>query len=169
MIKFRWYYDIDAEEEYLNKMSRKGYYLESYKGGFYKFKKIKETDYTYRVDLVSNKSQEEVQEYIDLVRESGAKLIQNNGVWIYFRKKGDFKLYTDVDSQLDFYNRIKKMFYLLGLGELAMAIGQCCLYFSIKSYFNLFAAIFIGVIAIVFLFQTHKIDKKINELEKKKI
>lgn len=169
MIKFRLYYDIDAEEEYLNKMSKKGYYLENYKVGFYKFKKIKDTDYTYRVDLVPNKPQQEIQEYIDLVKESGAKLIQNNGVWMYFRKKGDFKLYTDVDSQIDFYNRIKKTFYLLGVGELAMAISQCCLYLSIRSYLNLFAAIFIGFIAIVFLFQTHKIDKKIKELEKKKI
>lgn len=169
MIKFRWYYDIDAEEEYLNKMSKKGYYLESFKCGFYKFKKIKETNYTYRVDLVPNKPQQEIQEYIDLVKESGAKLIQNNGVWMYFRKKGDFQLYTDVESQIDFYNRIKKMFYLIGLGESMIAIGQLSLYLSIKLNFNLFVTIFIGFIAIVFLFQVYKVDKKIKKLEKKKI
>lgn len=169
MIKFRWHYDIDAEEEYLNGMSKKGYYLENFNCGFYKFKKIKETNYTYRIDLVPNKPQQEIQEYIELVKESGAEFIQTWGTWMYFRKKGDFQLYTDVESQLDFYNRIKKMFSLIGLGELMIAIGECSLYLTIKLNLNLFAAIFIGFIAIVFLYQAYKLDKKIKKLEKKNI
>ena len=35
MIKFRWYYDIDKEEKFLNEMSRNGYRLKKYCIGLY--------------------------------------------------------------------------------------------------------------------------------------
>ena len=73
MIKFRWYYDIDLEEKFLNEMSRKGYYLKKFIIGFYKFDKIDSTDYTYRVDLINDRENSELKEYIDLIEQSGAK------------------------------------------------------------------------------------------------
>lgn len=170
MIKFRWYYDIDEEEKFLNDMSKKGYYLLHYWLGFYKFKKIDETDYTYRIDLINDKTEQEVQEYIELVKESGAEFIHTwFNTWIYFRKRGEFKLYTDIDSQIGFYNRIKKSFLVLGLAEGLVAFSQWGIFIINRLSINLFASIFISLISILFSYQTIKLNKKISKLEKKKL
>ena len=170
MIKFRWYYDVDKEENFLNNMSKKGYYLLHYWLGFYKFKKINETDYIYRIDLINDKTEQEVHEYIQIVEESGAEFIQTwCKSWIYFRKRGQFELYTDIDSQIGSYNRIRTMFLTLGLSEGLVAISQWGIFICDRLSINLFVGIFISLISFLFLYQTSKLNKKISNLEKKKL
>lgn len=169
MIKFRWYYDIDKEEKFLNEMSRNGYRLKKYCIGFYNFEKTNENDYTYRIDLIQDKTDEQLHEYIELIKETGAEFIQTFGVWAYFRKKGNFELYTDADSQIDFYNRTKSMFLLLAIAELLISIGQWGMFVGNTKELCFFTAMLLDSVAIIFLYQVFKINKKIKILKKEKI
>lgn len=166
MIKFRWYYDLDKEEEFLNEMSKKGYFLESYKLGFYQFKKTNNRDYTYRVDLMPDDIDKQ-KEYLELVKDSGAELIQTYNAWAYFRKKGDFELYTDVDSQITLYTRIKNMFQTIAIAEGVISISQLCLMFNDFRVLNIIVGAVTLLLATVFFYQTYKVNNKISKLKEK--
>ena len=107
MKKFRLYYDKDKEEAFLNEMSAKGYAMKRFFLGFYTFEKSQPGEYTYRVDLISDKTTEQRNELYDLVQDSGGELVQTWGIWAFFRKKGNFELYTDPESQIKQFKRIR--------------------------------------------------------------
>ena len=122
MIKFRLYYDIDKEERFLNKMSKNGYGFIKYFAGFYTFKKISPNQYTYRVDFIRDKDTENLDNYVELLEDSGATLIQTWGPWAFFKKEGEFELYTDTQSLIGLYIKIRNLFLILFFTEI------CCLF-----------------------------------------
>ena len=64
MIKFRWYVDSQKEQDWLNKMSKKGWALKSFLLGFYKFEKCEPGEYIYQIDLLpEGKSKKEIREF----------------------------------------------------------------------------------------------------------
>ena len=71
MKKFKLYYDKDKEEAFLNEMSAKGYAMKRFFLGLYTFEKCRPGEYTYRVDLISDKTVEQRNELYDLVQDSG--------------------------------------------------------------------------------------------------
>lgn len=87
MKKFKLYYDKDKEEAFLNEMSAKGYAMKRFFLGLYTFEKCRPGEYTYRVDLISDKTVEQRNELYDLVQDSGGELVQTWGIWAFFRKK----------------------------------------------------------------------------------
>ena len=117
MKKFRLYYDKDKEEVFLNEMSTRGYAMKRFFLGLYTFEKCQPGEYTYRVDLISDKTVEQRNELYDLIRGSGGELVQTWGIWAIFRKKGNFELYTDPESQIKQFERIRKIFIRLAIVE----------------------------------------------------
>ena len=117
MIKFRWYYDKDREEEFLNEMVSKGYAMTRFFLGVYWFEKCEPGEYTYRVDIIRDKDTKQKNEFYDLIRETGGELVETWGVWAFFRKKGAFELYSDNESKIEQYRRIKKIFLTLAIIE----------------------------------------------------
>lgn len=166
MIKFRLYYDKDKNEIFLNKMSSEGYAMKKFILGIYWFEKTKPNEYTYRVDLVRDKSEKELHEYISLIEESGAEFVQKWGIWAFFRKKSEFELYTDVDSQISLYKRIRSTFIAFTAVELGCLSSELNL-LSVNKYAKYFT-ILILIIIVAFLYQVYKCTKKIKELEKNK-
>lgn len=166
MIKFRLYYDKDKEETFLNRMSSEGYAMKKFILGIYFFEKTKPNEYTYCVDLVRDKSEKELHEYISLIEESGAEFVQRWGIWAFFRKKGEFELYTDIDSQISLYKRIRSTFIVFTSVELCCLSPQLNL-LSVNKYATYFI-ILILIIILTFLYQVYKCTKKIKELEKNK-
>lgn len=167
MIKFRWYYDIDKDEEFLNSMSKRGYELVEFFLGFYTFKKCEPNEYTYRIDLIGNKSIEEMEEYLDVIEDSGAILIKKWGPWAFFKKKGNFELYTDTESKIRLYTRIRNMFAFLSVIELVCSLINIippCIY-KYPYFGSLFGGILCGLIFIVFINQVFKCNKKIKDLK----
>jgi hypothetical protein len=127
MKKFKLYYDKDKEEAFLNDMSAKGYAMKRFFLGLYTFEKCQPGEYTYRVDLISDKTVEQRNELYDLVQDSGGELVQTWGIWAFFRKKGNFELYTDPESQIKQFRRIRTIF----------AASTCWnLHFSIPQWYN---------------------------------
>lgn len=107
MYKFRLYYDKDREEIFLNDMAAKGYAMEKFFLGLYTFTRCEPGEYTYRVDLIKGKTAKETNDFYDLVREAGGELVQTWGFWAFYRKRGAFELYTDQESQIAQYEKIK--------------------------------------------------------------
>ena len=166
MIKFRLYYDKDKEENFLNNMVKKGYAMKSFFLGLYTFEKCEPNEYTYRVDLIKDKSQKELEEYIELITETGAEYIQRWGVWAIFRKKGEFELYTDVESNIEQYSKIKTMFLALSILELCMVPLQVINYINYKQGISLFTAILLISVGLTFLIQVIKCNAKLNKLKR---
>ncbi len=129
MKKFRLYFDKDKEEAWLNEMCREGWAMVDFFAGLYVFVPCEPGEYTYRVDMPEDVRSTPIwkknREYINLVEETGAEYVCKWGWWLIFRKetaKGEFELYTDIESQVALYRRIRRMFLIVGLLECSLAL-----------------------------------------------
>ena len=166
MIKFRWYYDKDDEEKFLNDMSAKGYAMKRFFLGIYWFDKCNPNEYTYRVDIINDKNKLEKKEFYDIVNETGAELVQTWGIWAFFRKKGsNFELYTDNESRINQYKRINRAFLSVGIFEVLLTINLLynCFAHDIKSSIHI--AILAIILDITIFYQSYKCIKKISKLK----
>ena len=112
MIRFRLYYNKDTETEWLNKMAADGWALTGFFAGFYRFEACEKGEYTYQVDLGAQLFSVS-SEYRDLMEELGVEIVTLWGYWIILRKRtadGPFEMYTDVESQIEHYTKILRMF-----------------------------------------------------------
>lgn len=134
MIRFRWYYDKEKEEAWLNEMARRGWAMVHFFLGFYWFESCRPGEYLYQIDLfiylfTGDHSCMSQTEYINLIEETGAEYICRWGWYRFFRRRaklGNFMLYTDVSSQVDQYRRYLRFFRNLGFLELGVCLYQIC-------------------------------------------
>lgn len=129
MKKFRLYFDKDKEEKWLNEMSRQGWAMREFFFGVYVFTPCEAGEYIYRVDMPGGRGPvwKVNREYIELVEETGAEFVCRWGWWMIFRKeasKGEFVLYTDTESQIELYRRIRRLFFFVGFLELSLALNN---------------------------------------------
>ena len=164
MIKFRWYYDKDREEEFLNKMVAKGYAMTHFFLGVYWFERCEHGEYTYRVDIIRDKNTREKNEFYDLIRETGGELVETWGVWAFLRKRGAFELYSDNESKIEQYSRIQRTFLILAISEFLILSFQWESYLKYNSNRALFFAILLSSIFITFCYQVYKCTRKIKSL-----
>ena len=167
---FRLYWDKDAEEIWLNEMSNKGWALTNFFLGVYTFKKCENGEYCYRIDLMKDfvHSKESI-DYIKFVEETGAEFVASWGRWVFFRKKtseGKFDLYTDIESKINSYKEIRKMFGILGIAELLIGISQIGNIYDHFRVYSLIAMIIIFLLAAILLRIAIKTTNKIKKLEK---
>ena len=166
MIRFRFYYDPEKEEKFLNSMSAKGWAMKKFFLGFYTFERCSPGEYTYRIDLISGKKDEELIDYIELIRDSGAEYVQQwCGNWAYFRKKGDFELYTDTESLIAYYKRIRKFYLPFAIAEALIAFGELGGYLSSHYSAYLFAFGLLLLLSVVFFLQAGIATRRIRALE----
>ena len=120
MIRFRLYYNKDTETEWLNKMAADGWALTGFFAGFYRFEQCEKGEYTYQVDL-RDQLFSVSSEYRELMEELGVEIVTLWGYWIILRKRtadGPFELYTDVESQIEHYTKILRMFKVVCILEI---------------------------------------------------
>ena len=120
MIRFRLYYNKDTETEWLNKMAADGWALTGFCAGFYRFEECEKGEYTYQVDL-GDQLFSVSSEYRELMEELGVEIVTLWGYWIILRKRtadGPFELYTDVESQIEHYTKILRMFKVVCILEI---------------------------------------------------
>lgn len=163
MIKFRLYFDKDKEEDFLNGLASQGYAMTSFFLGFYVFDPCRPGEYTYQIDLISNKSARQKNELFDLIRESGGELVQTWGAWAFFRKKGRFELYTDPESRVAHYTSIRTTFMVVAFAETILAAVQWKILASGHegSYIMPFS---LSLLAMIFWLQVYKTSLKIRLL-----
>ena len=126
MTKFKLYFDKDEETKWLNQMAQEGWAMTGFFMGFYSFGKCEPGKYEYQIDFgdrfgtVSN-------EYREFMRESDIEIVQNWGFWIILRRVASdqpFELYTDVDSALEHYKKIRNMFKVCFVVELLCTLFE---------------------------------------------
>lgn len=128
----------DKETEWLNGLANEGWAMKGFFAGFYSFEPCEKGEYTYQIDF-SNKACSVSKDYRDFMDEADIEIVQTWFFWVFLRKKkayGDFELYTDVDSQIEHYKKILKMFKTVTILELF------CLFYDV------FAAVYTGNVVI---------------------
>lgn len=171
MVKFKLYLDKDSETDWINKMSQKGYAFKKFFLGFYTFEECEPGEYIYQIDLLQNWNGDK-EEFTSFMEDSGVEVISQWYRWVFICKKasdGPFEMYTDVESKVGQYSRIKK-FFMVGLG-----VESVCLLVELNSAIRteeLFIwgfVILIGFIVLAFLKGVWKCSWKIEQLKREKI
>lgn len=120
MIKFRLYFDKDAETEWVNSMAKEGYAMTGFFAGFFNFEKCDKGKWSYQIDF-GDRFFAVSDEYREFMEEAGVEIVQTWGPWIILRKpasEGKFELYTDVDSSIEHYTKIRTMLRVVTAIEL---------------------------------------------------
>ena len=98
MKKFKFYLNDEAEERWVNEMSRQGWQLTKFSPFVYTFER-EGTVYTYRNEMITQ--QKNRFEYFAFLEETGVEIVHANPFWAYYRKAGteeNFELFTDTVS-----------------------------------------------------------------------
>jgi hypothetical protein len=122
------FFDYEKEEKWLNEMAAKGLAMTSYTFCHYTFEDCIPSEYIYRIELLEHSvNHPESIQYIKFLAENGVEHIDTYFRWVYFRKKatdGNFKIYSDLTSQIKHYQRISKIWLILGCMELCLGFSQ---------------------------------------------
>lgn len=168
MKKFRLYYDKDKETAWLNEMAAQGYALTSFFAGSYTFDECTPGKYTYQIDFSDNLFHVS-EDYREFMRENNIEIVQTWGFWVFLRKQnadGPFHLYTDIDSSIEHYTKIRNMFkgvsILMIIGFFIECI--CAIYAPICILFMLI----IGALMLVIMNMAFKTNRLITELKEQK-
>ena len=167
--KFRLLFDKDVEQNWLNDMCRNGWALKNFSLGIYTFESCHPNEYIYQVDLLPGNgfSPNDPEGYAHFMEEIGVEVVCRWFRWIILRKKaaeGPFDIYTDVDSQIQMYSRIRTMF-TFGLGiELCCSAGIWSNLHRGGLFFTLLALLFAAIVA-AFIRTIIICNRKIKELE----
>ncbi len=130
MKRFKLYYDKEKEEAWLNEMSREGWALSGFFLGFYTFEPCEPGAYSYQIDMPQmpkgfGMQHKAMREYIDFVESTGAECVCVWGFYAIFRKQasqGEFRLYTDTESKIRQWQRIRAVFLLFFIWSIAACL-----------------------------------------------
>ncbi len=127
MTRFKLYADKDAEVGWLNEMSEKGYAMTGYCAGFYYFEACIPGEYLYQVDLTPGMFRVS-EDYRQFMLDAGVEIACLWGPWVVLRRRaeeGFFELYTDAESSIEQYEKIRRMYkrvIALELGIFALEV-----------------------------------------------
>lgn len=120
MRKFRLYFDKDKESLWLNEMAAQGWAMTGFFAGLYTFEECEPGRYLYQVDFGDHFGTVS-ENYSELMKDMDIEIVQCWGYWVVLRRKavaGPFELYTDVDSQIEHYKKIRTMFKAVTIFEM---------------------------------------------------
>lgn len=166
MLKFRLYWDKDAETKWLNEMADRGWAMTGFFAGFYKFEKCEEGKWRYQVDF-GEKFAAVTEDYREFMNEAGIEIVQSWGYWIILRKlasAGEFQLYTDVESSIEHYSKILTMFKVVFIIELICLLIEIIAALNGEAIGWVFACI-VGAFTFVILNAAVKTKNTILELK----
>ena len=169
MIKFRVYFDKDKETTWLNEMAAQGYALTGYCACFYTFEQCEPGKYTYQIDF-GDKMFAVDDNYREFMAENNVEIVCLWGYWIILRKlaaNGNFELYTDVDSSIEHYTKILKMFKFVTILELICFMVEALGAMN-GAAVGFWGMLLIGVIVIACMRATLSTKRRIAELKERK-
>ena len=169
MTKFRLYLDKDKETTWINEMAAKGYALNGFFAGFYTFEKCEPGEYVYQIDF-GLKMFSVSDDYREFMAENNIEIVCLWGYWIILRKRaseGEFVLYTDVDSSIEHYTKILKLFKAVTIIELIIFFVE--VFGAMNGVaVGIFGMFIIGAIIVALMRATISTKRTINELKERK-
>lgn len=171
MLKFKLFYDKDAEEDWLKKMCLDGWAFKKFFLGFYTFKKCEPGEYSYQIDLLDNWSGEKG-DYAAFMEDAGVKVIGQWWRWVYLQKNvsdGPFEMYTDAESKVAHYSKIKNFFKVALVVEISCVLIELMATIRTGSYIfgictALLVAISLGILKMIW-----KCNWKIEQYSREEI
>ena len=170
MIRFKLYFDKDKETKWLNDMADQGWAMNGFFAGFYRFEPCEKGKYTYQIDF-GNEFFSVSDDYREFMSDSDIEIIQSWGFWVFLRKlssEGGFQLYTDVDSQIEHYKKIRNMFKAVTVIELICLFIELFSASMTKSPLLWSFVFLILAIIIAFFNITNRTNDIIHELTERK-
>lgn len=171
MLKFKLYYDKDAEEDWLRKMSLNGWAFKKFYLGFYTFEPCEPGEYNYQIDLIDNWNGDK-DDYASFMEDAGVEVISQWWRWVYLQKKatdGPFKMYTDKESKIAQYSKIGNFF------KVFFAIEIICFFMELMAtiktgdfIFGIFTVL-LAVISLAILKIVWKSKWKIEQLKREEL
>ena len=115
MIRWKFTFDKDDEQDWLNDYAQRGWAMVSFFVGLVTFVPCRPGEFIYQIDLLPGKGlwADNYEDYVIFMDEMGVEILQRWGRWVYLRKRaedGPFEVYTDAASKIDLYRRIRRMF-----------------------------------------------------------
>lgn len=170
MIKFRLYYDKDKETLWLNEMADRGYAMTGFFCGFYIFEECEPGEYRYQVDF-SEKPFALSANYRDFMKEMNIEIVLQWFFWVILRKKaneGEFQLYTDVDSSIAHYKKIRILFKVAIIVEIICFTMECICAANIDAFWPVACVVLLSIIIIAMIREVININKIIGKLYERK-
>lgn len=176
-VVWKFYYDFEKEEKFLNQMSEKGLALTGYTWGRYVFEDAPKGEYIYRIELLENPLNHPTsREYLSFMEETGVERIASYNRWVYFRKKaadGEFEIYSDIDSKIKHYKRIRVLFSLIILlnlmaGWINFFSGNMETSIGVPAVNSYIAILSFSIVILLLVFLVIPLGRKINALEREK-
>ena len=169
MIRFRLYFDKDKETIWLNEMSGRGWAMKGFFAGFYNFEKCEPGEFIYQIDF-GDTLYSVSDEYRELMSDLGVEIVALWGYWIILRKpaaEGPFELYTDVESEIEHYKKIRRLFKVVTIMEL------CALFIEVfcglaGNHFGWAFAALLGAFVLVCVNSVYRTNAIIDALEEKR-
>lgn len=112
-VRWFWAWDAPKEERWLEQMARDGWHLVS--GGIrFQFRRGAPSECRYRLDYRTERKAD-LEEYLDLCRQSGWEMVSRFGAWYYFRNFDPDapELHSDPSSLADRYRRLLALLIIL--------------------------------------------------------
>lgn len=166
LTRFRWFYNTDKETEWLNRMAEQGWAMTDFFLGFYRFEKCEPGEYIYQIDD-TEKLFGVSEDYRQFMEETGTETVCAWGFFVFLRRKaeeGPFQLYTDVESTITHYTKIRDKFETAKAIEIAAMVSG--IYCAVLQYisFGWVLALIAGLFFLLFQRQTARLKKKLKVL-----
>ena len=170
MTKFRLYFDKDRETEWLNELARQGKALSGFFAGFYRFQDTAPGLWRYQVDF-SDRFGSVTEEYRALMDDLQIEIVQIWGYWVVLRKRaadGPFEMYTDIESKIEHYKKIRRLFQAVTLAELAFFIFEMICAVALEEPAGWLCMMILGLLAITMKQQANHANRIISDLMEQK-
>lgn len=169
MTKFRIYFDKDKEVSWLNEMAAKGWAMTSFGCCVYHFEPCRPGEYLYQIDFGDGMFSVS-EDYREFMSEAGVEIVCVWGPYVILRRKaeeGAFELYTDVESIMEHYKKIRTMFKIGFILETLCLIMEALAGLVGGNPIGWVAAFFILVVMTVFIRQIVRINGIVAELKER--
>jgi len=160
MIRFKITFDKDLEQDWINNWCQRGWAFTSFCAGVCTFAPCKPGEYIYQIDLMPGTGlrASDPEGYREFMEETGVEVLQRWARWVYLRRRaeeGPFEIYTDPQSKMDMYRRIRSMFLWFLVVELLCSVsvwgpvlgGEADLFYRVLA--GIYAAIFVAALRII--------------------
>ena len=114
-IRYVFFPNFDKIEAWINEKSSRGLQLVRIGWG-YQFEIGEVNEYKYRLDVLrASRKSTDSQNYLRFLQDTGIEVIPCNVTWgrlVWLRRKstnGNFDLYSDIETKIEYYKRLNKM------------------------------------------------------------
>lgn len=167
MKRFKVFFDKDKETAWLNEMAAQGWMMVHFFLCFYTFEPCEKGEYIYQLDF-DERCRNGAENYDAFMNEMGITVVDTWFLWTYLRKRaedGPFELYTDKESQIAHYTKIRNMFKIVAALEFfCAAIEALCGAFT-GITFPFYAFLLLCFLGCVIANVAYTTDKKLRELK----